>query len=76
MKTILEHMYDTLNKQFYPLLDKRIAFYESEIKRYEKEQSYEKNVVARLLRPKTYKRAIKRELIRLLSANSSGGGGK
>ena len=76
MKTILEHMYDTLNKQFYPLLDKRIAFYESEIKRYEKEQSYEKNVVARLLRPKTYKRAIKRELIRLLSANSSRGGGK
>lgn len=73
MKTILEHMYDTLNKQFYPLLDKRIAFYESEIKRYEKEQSYEKNVVARLLRPKTYKRAIKRELIRLLSANSSRG---
>ena len=75
MKTILEHMYDTLDKQFHPLLDKRIAFYDSEIKRYEKEQYYEKNAVARILRPKTYKRAIKRELIRLLFANSSGGGG-
>ena len=58
-------MYDTLKKQFHPLLDQRIAFYDSEIKRYEKERFYEKNAVARLLRPKTYKRAIKKWLKKL-----------
>lgn len=74
MKTILEHMYDTLESRFHPLLDKRIAFYEEEIKRYEKEQYYEKNLLSRMFRPKTYKRAVKRELIRLLSAKGIGGG--
>ena len=76
MKTILENMYSTLDKQFHPLLDKRIAFYDEEIKRYEKEQYYEKNLLPRLFRPKTYKRAVKRELMRLLSAKDVGGGGK
>ena len=66
MKTILEHMYDTLDKQFHPLLDKRIEFYDEDIKRYEREQYYEKNAVARLLRPKTYKRAIKKWLRKYL----------
>lgn len=36
-------MIDSIDKQFHPLLDKRIEFYDEEIKRYEKEQYYEKN---------------------------------
>ena len=66
MKTILEHMYDTLNKQFHPLLDKRIEFYDEEIKRYENEQYYEKNLLARAFRPKTYKRMIRKWLRQIL----------
>lgn len=74
MKTILEHMYDSLNKQYHPLLDKRIAFYDAEIKRYEREVHFEKHPIEKWLRPKTYKRALKRELLRLLTANGMGGG--
>jgi glycosyltransferase involved in cell wall biosynthesis len=66
MKTILEHMYGTLDKQFHPLLDKRIAYYNDEIARYEKEQYYEKYLLARMFRIKTYKRVLKNWLLKLL----------
>lgn len=62
MKTILEHMYDALDKQYHPLLDKRLAFYDEEITRYKKEQYFENHPILNWLRPNTYRRAIRRWL--------------
>lgn len=62
MKTIHEKMRDVIDDKYRDLLEKRIAFYDAEVKRYEKEQYYEKHWLARIFRMKTYKRFIKKRL--------------
>ena len=66
MKVIHEKMRDVIDDQYRELLEKRIAFYDTEVKRYEKEQYYEKHWLARIFRPKTYRRIIKNWLRRLV----------
>lgn len=45
------------------LLEKRIDFYDSEIKKYEREVYFEKHLLKKMLRPKTYKRWLKKKLV-------------
>ena len=66
MKVILENVLLIAEDKYHQLLKNRISFYEIEIAKYQKEQYYEKHLMAKLLRPKTYKRAIKRGLLQLL----------
>lgn len=67
MKTIHEKMRDVIDDKYRDLLEKRIAFYDAEVKRYEKEQYYEKHWFARIFRLKTYKRVIKKWLNNLVN---------
>lgn len=66
MKMILENVLLLAEDKYHQLLKNRIAFYEIEIAKYQREQYYEKHLIAKILRPKTYKRAIKRRLWQLL----------
>lgn len=66
MKTIHVKMRDVIDDKYRDLLEKRIAFYDEEVKRYEKEQYYEKHWFARIFRLKTYKRIVKKWLRKLV----------
>lgn len=66
MKTILEKVLEISEKNYQDLIKQKIKFYEKEIQRYEREQYYEKNIIARILRPKTYRRLIKRTLRKII----------
>lgn len=66
MKTIHEKMRDVIDDKYKDLLEKRIAFYDEEVKRYENEQYYENHWYARIFRPKTYTRRIKKSLLNIL----------
>lgn len=63
MKTILEKMKGELQVKYIPLLEKRIAYYDSEINKYEREVYFEKHLLKKMLRPKTYKRWLKKKLV-------------
>lgn len=62
MKTILEKMKGVLEPRCHTLLDDRIAFYDAEIRKYEQEIYYEKHLMPRLFRAKTYKRMLKKQV--------------
>lgn len=66
MKTILERVVVIADEKYKTLLQDKISFYEQEILKYENEQYFEKHTVARLFRPKTYKRLVKRKLLQML----------
>ena len=66
MKTILEKILEISDNKYQDLIKQKIKFYEKEIERYEREQYYEKNIIARILRPKTYIRLIKRTLRKII----------
>lgn len=75
MKEILLHILKIAEDKYHTILKERISFYEKEILLYEKEQYYDKTPIAKYLRPKTYKRMLRRELLRRLGANGSISGG-
>jgi hypothetical protein len=54
------------DEKYKTLLQDKIRFYEQEILKYENEQYFEKHTIARLFRPKTYKRLVKRKLLQML----------
>lgn len=62
MKTILSNIKNECESKYHAIIDKRLYQYEKEIAQYEKEVYYEKHLIARLFRIKTYKRAIKKIL--------------
>lgn len=66
MKTILEKTLDISEDKYHDLIKQKITFYETEIRRYEREQYFEKNIIAKYLRLKTYKRIIKKFLKKYL----------
>lgn len=62
MKQILCNMRNVLDPQYHSLLDCRVGYYQAEIEKYEREVYFENHLLARLFRPKTYKRKLKRIL--------------
>lgn len=66
MKMILENVLLLAEDKYHQLLKNRIEFYELEIAKYQREQYYEKHLIAKIFRPKTYKRAIRCRLLQLL----------
>lgn len=62
MKTILINIKDECESIYHPLIEQRLREYNDEITKYEKEVYYEKHLIPRLFRLKTYKRIIKRWL--------------
>lgn len=66
MKTILEKILEISENKYQDLIKQKIEFYEKEIEKYEREQYFEKNTIAKYFRYKTYKRIIKKFLKKYL----------
>ena len=64
MKTILTNLKQSLAPQYQEMLDVRISQYDSDVKRYKREMYFEKHLLARMFRLKTYKRLLKKYLQR------------